>query len=561
MFKFKKSWLLFVIFLFALGSLLVAKILASPKMVDSWKEQIASDGSKWEIQLGSGKIRPLGDFNKDGERLFGSGYSPVTGFQTQTTNRVSAIATSIPVASVTDKAGNAINPALISSSSTVRMYFNFEPGTSREEPFYCTGISGLNLTPCVRGIAFQGSDLTSSSTIAQAHNAGSSIIMTNLGSFYGNEFVATSGNQTKYGVLTFDSFPVTSSTTALCTSNDQFCNKFYIDNVGAGGFTAANVSTTLGLLATGSVPEKVGINASSTASNTGGFLKFNATGQIYWDLPSFLSRTNVFTNVQGTSTSLSLNFTPTLSTDAVNKGFLDSSISNSYSTGTAGVTITPGQALYVSTTGTLFLTNATASTSSYPFVGVAITGATIGNEIQFTKPGGMVSNQAGLTSGAWYYLSNTPGVIQTAKGTLPVRMGLALSANRLLIVNPSFSARASGTTASTVFGGETTSIVTNFIPTRVDLVCGGGNGASMGSFMVNSNGTKVQNGVGEDTGTATFPWKVSNTQTCTWAEAANLFTITVATTTNGFSLTTSNIGGGVPRTVSWVATVDDVLLP
>jgi len=199
------------------------------------------------------------------DALFGAGYTPPTGYTALTTSLVTATDTTIPVSTMLDKAGNRIDLALISSSSTVRVFFNFEPGTTREEPFYCIGQSGNSWTGCVRGLSFQGSSLTGSSTIAVAHPAGSKVIITNIGQFY-DEFLSIDGNQTKDGILTFNTFPTTSSTTALPTAGGQLATKYYVDNVGAGGFTASNVGTAYGLFALGTVPEKVGINISATSS-------------------------------------------------------------------------------------------------------------------------------------------------------------------------------------------------------------------------------------------------------------------------------------------------------
>ena len=207
---------------------------------------------------------------------FSAGYRPVTNYDARITSFVLAAATSLNVNTTKDKAGNEITLANISPSSTAYAYFTVEPGiTGNEELIACSGKSTNVWSSCTRGLSYQGGAISSSSTLAKAHNAGSRIIMTNIGQFY-SEFVSVTGNETIYGVKTFDSFPVVSSTTALVTTNGQFATKYYVDNVGAGGFTAANVSTTYGLQALGTAPETVGINVSSTASLNGGFL--NLTG-------------------------------------------------------------------------------------------------------------------------------------------------------------------------------------------------------------------------------------------------------------------------------------------
>lgn len=307
---------------------------------DEWDTRTAPDGTQWEVHDESNTLKSVVDEEKttvDGEHVFGAGFAPVTGFQTQTTARVSASATTIPVASVTDKAGNTINPSLISSSSTVRMYFNFEAGTSREEPFYCTGISGLNLTNCVRGLSFQGSDLTGSSTIAQVHNAGASVIMTNLGVMYGNEFVGTSGDQTIFDTKTFNTLPRATSTTAVPTNNAEFVTKYYSDTQVAAGFSCSSVDQTRGIECSGA-PATFGINISATSSGllfSGGQLKVstsstggiavNGIGNLYLDTSDALS----WSGNQTFNASVFVN-TPTIDGEATPKSYVDSSAKEYY---------------------------------------------------------------------------------------------------------------------------------------------------------------------------------------------------------------------------------------
>lgn len=48
---------------------------------------------------------------------------------------------------------------------------------------------------------------------------------------------------------------------------------------------------------------------------------------------------------------------------------------------------------------------------------------------------GVVTGLSGLTAGAIYYLSNTVGAISTTAGTVTKKIGRALSATTLLIIN------------------------------------------------------------------------------------------------------------------------------
>lgn len=431
------------------------------------------------------------------DQLFGAGYAPVTGYSTMTTARISASDTTIPVAKVTDQAGNYIVPSNITASSTVNMYFNLEAGTSREEPVVCTSISGLTLTGCTRGISFQGSSLTGSSTIAQIHNAGSSVIMTNLGVFYANEFVSTAGSQTIFDTKTFNTFPAVTSTTAIPVTGDQLANKFYVDTIGAGGFTANNVSSTGGLTAlTSGTPNcpTAAACAIVNASSTGGIKQFSSTGALYvgvsttandvfggylkygynsnnliaFDAPTFLSTSHSWTgvvNLLGTVTSTGVFDvrSPVDLQNATPRTYVDNRIAMGSATGTAMSTVAAGAALYMSSTSTLFATNSGSATPTYGFVGFAETAATANTEIRYTKPGGINCYQSALLPGMGYYLNGSTGQVTSTAGALPAKVGTALTANCLQVMAPMFT--ATGTMSLSAVGYTTTTV--GFYPVRV----------------------------------------------------------------------------------------------
>lgn len=213
----------------------------------------------------------------DGELVGGSGgtYTPVTGYQSRLSVFLSSSASTINVASTKDPAGNQISISDVSSSSSARIYLNIAPGTSKEEIIYCTGVTATAWTGCVRGLSFQGGSMSASTTLAFAHNAGSAIVISNVGQFY-TEYVSRTGNQDVYDIKTFYSYPKFAVTTTVPVLASEFATKYYVDNVGAGGFTAANVSTTRGLSVDSSIPERVGINASTTRA-----LAFDSDGKIY----------------------------------------------------------------------------------------------------------------------------------------------------------------------------------------------------------------------------------------------------------------------------------------
>lgn len=410
--------------------------------------------------------------------VIGAGYTPVTGYQSRTTSYIAANATTIPVASTRDKAGNQIVLSDISASSTVRVFMSLATGTAKEEILYCTGVTASSWTGCVRGLSFQGGDATASSTLAFAHNAGTSIIITDVGQFF-SEFVDMSSSQTIFGTKTFNTLPRATSTSSLCGSNNEFCTKYYIDNVGAGGFTAANVSTTRGISVDGSAPERLGVNASTTrglafdnngtsnwplyinASSTGG-INFSSSGTIQVDQSDNFNFTGTVTGTRFRTDAV-----PSNGSDVVNLTSQDNAVRNFVATSTAAVAITSGQAIYLTTTSTALPTNTGNGTSTFFFVGFATANASAAAQVTYTRPGGVNCNQSGLTPGAYYYANGSAGAISTANNTTySARVGLALSATCIQVLQPKYTLKGSVSTG-TASNGSTFRVNSFFYPAKV----------------------------------------------------------------------------------------------
>jgi LysM repeat protein len=172
------------------------------------------------------------------------GYNPVTGYQSRLTSYVSASATSIPVASMKDPSGVRISLADISNAGVVKVYFNLEAGSTKEEAIMCTGMTTSSWTGCVRGLRFQGSAESSSSTLRKAHNAGASIVMTNIAQFY-NQYVPIEGNatindsKTFSGVANFSVLP--RAVTSTPTHPQELITLDYLSGWSFGGVNASDV--------------------------------------------------------------------------------------------------------------------------------------------------------------------------------------------------------------------------------------------------------------------------------------------------------------------------------
>lgn len=196
--------------------------------------------------------------------ILGAGYNPVTGYQSRTTGYISASATTIPVVSTKDKAGNQIDLTSISASGTVKVYMNLEAGTtSKEEPIVCTGLTVTSWTGCTRGLSFQGSSEVSSSTIATPHNAGASIIITNIGQFY-NQFVAVDGNQQVNGIITFAQSPLVPTPNSGQTT--AAASVAYVNSISVTG-GATSTEQNIGFV---QLPTQAQVLAGTASSSAGG---------------------------------------------------------------------------------------------------------------------------------------------------------------------------------------------------------------------------------------------------------------------------------------------------
>lgn len=502
------------------------------------------------------------DEGVDGDVLGGPGgaYTPVTGYQSRITTYISSAATTVPVASTKDKAGNQIVLADISSSSTAKVYLSLATGTSKEEIIACTGLTSASWTGCSRGLSFQGGSMTASTTIAYAHNAGESVIITDVGQFF-NEFVSVSGNQTIFDRKTFYAFPIVTSTTALPTLGSELASKYYVDSVGAGGFTSLNASTTRGLSVDGSAPERVGINASTTkglafdnngtsnwplyiaASSTGG-INFSSAGTIQVDgSDNFaFSGSNIFSGAVTSTGSFRVTTAPTSANDVLNLSYYQNQSNGFTATSTAASAITAGKALFITSTSTLNMTDTGSGTSTFFFVGFATANTSAAAEVTYTRPGGINCSQSGLTPGAYYYLNGASGAISTLSPvTYQARVGLALTATCIQALQPKYKYTNSyGTTAAA--NGSTSYQNTFFYPARIAASMGPAVDATYtySSFTMDTEagavGTNVV-GTSIPAARANSIYIEDEGGSCYWSGD-------VTKSSNGFTVTNNNYRGG-----------------
>lgn len=254
---------------------------------------------------------------------------------------------------------------------------------------------------------------------------------------------------------------------------------------------------------------------------------------------------------------------PTVASNPATKNYVDNS---GYATGTAGMTIAVGDSIYMSTTGTLFLTNAQVSSTVYGFVGLAATAGSLGSQISYVRPGGVASFMSGLTRGAYYYVSSTAGQIGldiAVSGTVPGRIGRALTTSTLQVLTPDFKAIKSGFVqmqTTGVFNG----IQLGFIPTRVRMECYGTSGGNSRGFWLVGNALGTVLGATSSTGSTgtdddAIPYEMFDADTaCSWEEGTEVFKAFINPIPDGFKITHTGSGA---RNARWVAEYDRNLSP
>jgi len=206
------------------------------------------------------------------------GYSVVSRYRTRLSSSMTSTQSTVPVSSMATFDGHTLTMADLGS----KVYLTIEPGTNREEIVKCTSISSSSWATCTRGLAFYGTTETSVAANREAHNAGSIVVMSNVHYVY-EQLTDKDADETIGGIKTYTWPPLI---TNQPTSTGQVATWDYVNDVGAGGFTASNIGTGLTLRANGTAPETMDINTSTSAwstafsINSGGFFDL-ATSTIH----------------------------------------------------------------------------------------------------------------------------------------------------------------------------------------------------------------------------------------------------------------------------------------
>lgn len=125
------------------------------------------------------------------------GANPVTRYKVTLTSSMTATQSTMTVSTMTTFDGHTLTISDLGGD----VFLTIEPGGANEEIVHCTGISSLTFTGCTRGLAFYGNDTSSVAANRKAHNAGSTVVMSNVHYIY----PTTSKNNIWTSIQTFAS--------------------------------------------------------------------------------------------------------------------------------------------------------------------------------------------------------------------------------------------------------------------------------------------------------------------------------------------------------------------
>lgn len=368
------------------------------------------------------------------EAILGS-FAPSTGFTTKLLSSITSTVTTIYVSSVKD-----INGIALPCSATNKCYFNIEPGTSRQEPIVCTTAGTNYFSGCTRGLAASGSSEAAVTAYQLPHNAGSTIIMTNIAQFYGNFVDVTTtqnigGLKTFTATTTFSGLPNTTSTYTPTADGDLTTKKFVTDSISAGGTDASEGAKGVAQLST-KAQAAAGTSSGSAARLVLPASMATSTSQVATtSIPVTNTSGKLDTSFIDQTANYSWSGTNTFSaTSTFNGAMLNNRIIDAYTASTTITGATTPQPVYISTsTGAIWLSSSADNASTTVFDGFAISSATNGNTV-YVQTGGIVSGFTGLTKGAEYFVNDTLGSIGTSQGTNPLKVGKAVSTTQILII-------------------------------------------------------------------------------------------------------------------------------
>lgn len=438
------------------------------------------------------------------------GFSVVTNYRTTLQSSMSATQANVPVSSITTFDGTVLTMDLLGS----KVFLTIEPGSVREDITMCTAITSGQFSGCTRGLAFSGTSTISVANNRKAHNAGSTVVMSNVHYVY-EQYIDLEKDQSAGGQKTFTSstfftasttfgvLPISVTSTPV-NPGDLITFNYLSSVTSTGCSNASNLvrgcvqeAAPNSYSATGTTGARQYVNPTNSATTSAGvgsadlFVRLRASdGKLDSSLGggnSSLASTDsnglISQNPASASTTARPSGIPlSFGTGFIDRNWLSEQIT---ATGTAGENISTSSAPFAVSQnlndGRYYKTNPSTSTAILDFRGFAIVSSTLGNSI-VVQTSGIVSGFTGLSTGTEYYVvSTTPGALTTSTGYVPngtnfvQPVGVAVSATQFLI-RPRFyntvSLDASTSTASSfaIAGANSNAAVTGITTTTYSKI-------------------------------------------------------------------------------------------
>ena len=325
---------------------------------------------------------------------------------------ISSLATSLTLVDGTDKEGNSL-------SGTYGL--TIDEGGANEELVIAT-CAGTACTSITRGVSVADGE-TSVTALKKSHRRGASIKITNAPTLIVVQRVMN-GDEGFPNRLWYDDQPTFASTTDIVT-------KKYVDDVGAGGFTASNVDTDYGIQVFGTSPETLGIDLASLSGlrmdNDGDLQIATSTGSgVYVDTDNTIkvatSSDFAWTGTHSFSGTNTFSATSTFSANLIADGFVQAYTALE---GISAMDAVISTSTATTTSQMVAQADASLASTTYSFIGFALTDAD-GGETVYVQTSGEVSGfTGGLTTTTLYFLSDTAGEISDSSGTVEGIVGIA----------------------------------------------------------------------------------------------------------------------------------------
>lgn len=361
-------------------------------------------------------------------------------------------------------------------------WFVLEPSSSNAEIIYCpTAPTGAAFTGVVRGIN-PGADVdTTDVAFQKGHAANVEVVLAPLHRQW-NQLVdvmdgnsGTGGVDLRIGKDADDDIKIIAQNADVNKPfliYDKTLNKWLISNDGVSTYdpSLGGSGLTAGLGTT--------LNASAIdldLRTSGGLRNNQGVGSKQADVdPTIVARldtANTWAAVQSvTADNLQITTDANSANDAVRQSYLMAQVGLFLSSLEAGENITAGMGVYIKASdGKAYMVDADADESVYSFVGICAITVTTGNTCYYSRPGGVVTGLAGLTAGAYYYVTTTAGTLSTTPDTTRfARVGQALSTTTMRVIEPKFIRKGTTTISAT---GDTV-VTTGFYPANITIRAG-----------------------------------------------------------------------------------------